>query len=287
MRIKVMDKEGKRKKQVLTKQLKEIERQEDKILYKKENTFMKDKIMKDSIISEKLIPIANKLQNKIPAKLINTLDAAFYKGFCLVFEKGNGYIEKTYNKDKKQLEYDLNNYAIDKKLNKKHIKKLDKPSNYSNAINSSIAVLEGGVLGLLGIGIPDIPLLIAVIVRTVNEIALSYGFNYESEEEKTYLLSIICGAVTKGDVQREFDQRINSLGMAMDTNIEIKTQVQEEMKVTAGILSEALLTAKFIQGIPIVGIVGGVVNHNIISKIAKYAKLKYKKRYLLKKANDI
>jgi hypothetical protein len=287
MRIKVEDKEGKRKRQVLSKQLKDIEKQEEKILYKKENTFIKDKIVKDKIIQEKIIPLANMIQNKIPARLIDTLDAAFYKGFCLVFEKGNTYIEKTYNKDKKQLEFDLNNYAIDKKLSKKHIKKLDKPSNYSKAINSSIAVLEGGVLGLLGIGIPDIPLLIAVIVRTVNEIALSYGYQYEREEEKAYILYIICGAMTKGETQREFDQKINLLGQLLDSNQGTQIQLEEEMKITASILSESLLTAKFIQGIPVVGIVGGVVNHNIISKIGKYAKLKYKKRYLLKKADEI
>ena len=44
-----------------------------------------------------------------------------------------------------------------------------------------------------------------------------------------------------------------------------------------------MLTAKFIQGIPIVGAIGGVVNYSIIKRIGEYASLKYKKRYLNRK----
>ena len=49
------------------------------------------------------------------------------------------------------------------------------------------------------------------------------------------------------------------------------------MNRTAHILSEAMLTAKFIQGIPFIGVIGGVVNFNIIDKIGKFAAIKYKK----------
>jgi hypothetical protein len=195
------------------------------------------------------------------------------------------YIEKTYNKNKIQLEYDLNNYAIDKKLSNKYIKKLDKQSNNSQTMNSSIAVLEGGVLGLLGIGIPDIPLFISVIVRTINEIALSYGYQYETQEEKVYILYLICGAMTKGEEQKKFDDKVELLSENLNTHILTDINLEEEMKVTANVLSDALLTAKFIQGIPLVGVIGGLVNHSIINKVGKYAKLKYKKRYLIGKVN--
>ena len=39
------------------------------------------------------------LEKRMPAGLQNTLDTAFGKAFRLVFEKGTGVIEKTYNKD--------------------------------------------------------------------------------------------------------------------------------------------------------------------------------------------
>jgi len=82
--------------QELWKQLKAIDKEEKRILKKK--------------------PLREKIQDKIPEKLKDTLELAFYKSFKLVFEKGHIYIEKTYNKDKLQLEYDLNNYALEKTM---------------------------------------------------------------------------------------------------------------------------------------------------------------------------
>ena len=45
--------------------------------------------------------LVKKLDRFIPSKLSDTLNAAFFKGFQVIFEKGTGIIEKTYNKDKK------------------------------------------------------------------------------------------------------------------------------------------------------------------------------------------
>lgn len=67
-------------------------------------------------IKEKEKTLREKIQDKIPEKLKDTLELAFYKSFKLVFEKGHIYIEKTYNKDKLQLGYDLNNYALEKTM---------------------------------------------------------------------------------------------------------------------------------------------------------------------------
>ena len=47
--------------------------------------------------------LIEKLDRFIPKKLNETLDAAFSKGFALIFEKGTGVIEKTYNKEQKQI----------------------------------------------------------------------------------------------------------------------------------------------------------------------------------------
>ncbi|MBZ2174254.1 EcsC family protein [Schnuerera sp. xch1] len=261
----------------LKKQLKRINKKERKILNRRENRLLKAKID----------PIMDKIQEKIPEKLKSTLEIVFYKGFQLVFERGHAYIEKTYNKDRLQLEHELNNYALDNDISKRNIKKLDKQAKYSKRLNSSISVLEGGVLGILGIGLPDIPFFIAIIMKTIYEVALSYGYNYKSKEEKAYILLLICGAMSNGDRQLKFNERIDKLGSSIDNNDDIAVNLKEKMIITADVLSEAMLTAKFIQGIPILGVVGGVVNYSIIKKIGKYSSLKYKKRYLIKKAKGV
>jgi hypothetical protein len=258
---------------ILSQQLKQIELQEQKIINQAGQT----------LIESTLTPVFDKIQAKIPAKLEETLNSAFYKGFQLVFEKGTAYIEKTYNKDRIELEHDINNYALDKRTNKKHINRLDRHSKQTQLINSSFSVLEGSVLGVLGIGLPDTVLLLSVMIRTIYEIALSYGYSYDSAEEKAYLLLLINTAVAKGEAHKDLDKRLELLSDKLDHNIEAGVDVDVQMKETARALSENLLAAKFIQGIPIVGVVGGVVNYSIVKRVAKFARLKYKKRYLLKK----
>lgn len=258
----------------LSKQIKRLKKQENKILKYKENQLIKSKIN----------PVIGKITEKIPDKLIDTLESAFIKGFELVFEKGYVYIEKTYNKDKLQLEYDLNNQSIEQELTKGNIKKLDNQANNSKKLNSVISVIEGSALGLLGIGLPDIPLFIAMIMKTISEITLSYGYEYETKQEKALILLLICGAVSKGDEQKKFNEEVDMLAQNIDQHLDTEIDLEGQIKIAASVLSDALLTAKFIQGIPIVGVVGGAVNYTIIKKVGKYASIKYKKRYLLGKA---
>ena len=260
-------------KDILGQQIKNLEMQEGKLMNQPENPLMKATIT----------PVMDKIQSLIPPKLKSALNTAFFKGFELIFEKGSPYIEKTYNKDKLETEYDINNYAIDKKANKRHMIRMDKQSVQSKLLNTSFSTLEGGVLGFLGVGIPDIPIFLSVVVRTVYEVALSYGFGYSTEDEKSYILLLICGAMSKGEKQKEFNMQLEKLGASIDQNIVSGVTFEEQMRITSDVFSDALLTAKFIQGIPIVGAVGGVVNFNIINKISHYARIKYKKRYLNKK----
>ena len=261
--------------QILSKQIRQIELQEQKFLNQPESKLMQNTIS----------PVLDMLQDKIPDKLKDTLNIAFYKGFQLVFDQGTEYIEKTYNKDKIQLEYDINDYAVNKKNNKKHMTKLDHYSKQTKLINSSFSILEGGVLGFLGIGIPDIPLFIAVLMKTLYETALSYGYLYETPQEKAYLLLTINSAISKGELQKDYNSRLEQLGQELDHGINKPVELEVMMRSTSNHLADALLTAKFIQGIPVVGVIGGAVNYNMVNRVAKYAGLKYKKRYLLKKAS--
>ncbi len=254
-------------------QMKRLEKHESKLLNQPENALIKSTIS----------PVVNKIQSIIPAKLKTALDTAFYKGFQLIFEKGTSFIEKTYNKDKIAMEYDINNYAVDKKANKHHMNRLDQHSMQTKLLNTSFSVVEGGVLGLLGVGLPDIPLFLSVVMKTIYEVALSYGFGYSTDEEKAYILLIICGAITKNEKQKKYNEEVEKLGAQIDQNIVTEVIFDDQMKETSNLFSDVLLTAKFIQGIPIVGAVGGAVNYSILNRISSYARVKYKKRYLMKK----
>ena len=45
-----------------------------------------------------------------------------------------------------------------------------------------------------------------------------------------------------------------------------------------------MLLAKFVQGIPVAGILGGISNPVYYRRILYYVQLKYQKRYLLQKS---
>ena len=257
---------------LVNKQMKLIEKQESKLL----------KEPKDNYIKSKISPIKEKVKNKIPDKLLSTLEVAFQKGFKTVFDKGVGIIEKTYNKEEINMEYDINSYAVNKYPTKKNLKKIDKTASKKTIINKSITILEGSGLGALGIGLPDIPLYIAVILKSIYEISLSYGFNYSSENERAYILTLISSAVTKGEERLYYFNKLDIMSNEIDNDKPCNYDIEEILVDTSSKISNYMLTSKFIQGLPIVGIVGGVTNFIVLQDITAIAKLKYKKRYLKK-----
>lgn len=226
--------------------------------------------------------LQQKLEEKIPQKLEETLNTAFIKAFDLVFEKGTGLIEKTYNKDQQKTDYQVREYAAGLKESRKTVKAFGRQSQGTRMKNLMISGVEGVGLGLLGIGLPDIPLFTAVILKSVYEIALSYGFEYESEKEQWFILKMIETALKKGE---ELERNNSLLNAWIDQNGigETVKGRKEQSKETAAALAEALLYMKFLQGIPVVGVAGGAADTVYLKKITDYAELKYKRRFLRKK----
>ena len=56
--------------------------------------------------------------------------------------------------------------------------------------------------------------------------------------------------------------------------------LQTQIKLTASAFAMDMLLLKFVQGIPVVGILGGAANPVYYRKILRYVQLKYRKRYL-------
>ena len=226
--------------------------------------------------------LQQKLEEKIPEKLEETLNTAFIKAFDLVFEKGTGLIEKTYNKDQQKTDYQVREYAAGLKESRKTVKAFGRQSQGTRMKNLMISGVEGVGLGLLGIGLPDIPLFTAVILKSVYEIALSYGFEYESEKEQWFILKMIETALKKGEERERNNSLLNAWIDQNGIGETVKGR-KEQSKETAAALAEALLYMKFLQGIPVVGVAGGAADTVYLKKITDYAELKYKRRFLRKK----
>ena len=147
-------------------------------LQKQEQIYMQKRMeKKDSRLNQLL-------EKKVPQNLQKTLDTAFSKAFYLIFEKGTGVIEKTYKKEELEKTYKINEFAAQIRNNRKSLKAFSKKASGAGNLNMLISGVSGIGLGVLGIGIPDIVLFTGLMLKSVYEIALNFGFDYEKEEEK-------------------------------------------------------------------------------------------------------
>ncbi len=221
------------------------------------------------------------LSDKVPEKLQGTLDAAFAKAFEGIFEKGTGIIEKTYKKEELEQQYQINAYAAELKETKKNLRRFAKQTGASNNKNLLISSVEGVGLGALGIGLPDIPLFVGVLLKSVYEVALNYGYSYKTPEEKYFILKLIETALSHGTALRRGNETLNTFieNPALPETYDLKAQIQD----TSSTMSKELLYLKFLQGIPIVGAVGGAYNTIYLRQVLKYARIKYQRRFLYDK----
>ena len=150
-------------------------------LLKQEQTFLeKGTRKKDSKLNQIL-------EDKVPEKLQGTLDAAFAKAFETIFEKGTGVLEKTYKKEELERQFKINSYAVELKEDKKSLRKFSRKTDTANTKNLLLSSVEGVGLGALGIGLPDIPVFVGVLLKSVYEVALNFGYSYDTPEEKYFL----------------------------------------------------------------------------------------------------
>ena len=225
------------------------------------------------------------LEEKVPPKLQETLDKTFAKAFQIVFEKGTGVIEKIYRKNEKETKYQINNLVEQRHGTRKSLKVFSKSAKSSGRKNTAFSYISGVGLGFLGIGIPDIVLFIGTLLKSIYEIAISYGYDYTSPNEQKFILNIIRGGVAHGDAFSDLEYKLNldiSDGIPED-----EAEILDLINATSEGLSGELLYMKFVQGIPVVGAVGGFFDGVYMRNITKYAELKYRRRFYMDKKNGL
>ena len=239
--------------------------------------------------SEQRENVLGKLQKFVPDGLQSKLDTAFVKAFQLVFEKGTGVIEKTYNKQKRREDYEIAEYAAKVRQDRRHVRAFRRKAGNSARLNLLVSSVEGIGLGLLGVGIPDIPLFVSVVLKNLYEISLSFGYEYDCMEERLFQLRLIETALYSGSEMQQRDDDMNAMCWSMrgakprspEETERLTSRLDEQIHKTAKALSDDMLYAKFLQGAPIVGAVGGATDVTVLKRISDYAMLKYRRRYLL------
>lgn len=259
-----------KQKKLLRKEMLKVERQEQALRREAQN--VKPAAWKAS------------LEQKVPQKLRSSLESGFSKGFSIVFTNGQQIIEKSYRKEEIQANHAVHDYAMQLKGGRKEWRKLRREAKQADFLNLAATTAEGVGLGVLGIGLPDIVLFLGMILRGIYETGLHYGFDYKDRWEQFLILKMMAVALSTGE---DWERRHNELdALLKEENREITDQdFADQMNQTASVFAVELLAIKFIQGLPIVGILGGAANPVYYARILKYVRCQYEKRYLRKKLN--
>ena len=242
-------------------------------LIKQEQAFLGKKAEKQQSALNRL------LEDKVPPTLQRKLSSAFCSAFDTVFSKGTPLIEKTYNKEKVQ-ENAFINHTLASKANpsRRVLKRVSKSANKMANTNLAASTVTGVGLGALGIGLPDIVLFVSYVIRNMCQLSTSYNFDSNNENERRFMLMIIRGALTCGEQQKEANSEIDYY--ITNGNFRKYVPLMHEIKLCAECMSGELLYMKFLQGIPIVGAVGGAYDYVYMKQINQYARIKYQKRFL-------
>lgn len=248
---------------------------------KKEMRFLKaGSRKKESFLGEKLKTV-------VPDGLRRSLDTAFFKAFTLIFEKGTTLIEKTCRKEERERVCLINQFAVGLKADRKSLSAFRRAAGKAGSKNLLISGVEGIGLGILGIGLGDIPLFTGMILKSLYEMAISYGYTYDKEPEQIFLLRLIEVSLTGGE---ELAEGTKELETFMRTGCfegrQAPADLDTQIGRTAKKLSGELLYMKFLQGIPIAGVVGGLYDAVYLQKIQQYAGIQYQKRFLMERKND-
>ena len=220
------------------------------------------------------------LEEKVPEKVYTGLNSAFAKGFSLVFQHGHKIIEKTYKKETIARKHAARNEGFRSSGNRKEMKQIHKNARKSSSLNIVLTTAEGMALGALGIGMPDIVLFLTTVLRGIYETALHYGFQYESGYEQMLILKMMAASLSTGDDWFRRNREVNDWLLMEEQKISEEV-FQNQIQDTASAFAVDMLLLKFIQGMPVVGILGGAANPLYYHKILRYVQLKYKRRYLL------
>lgn len=215
----------------------------------------------------------------IPQKAQDTLTAAFARGLDLVLKKGDGLIRRGISETEITQAFCEQDDKLGKKIRAGQIRAMGVQARQVRRCGSGVALVEGVGLGALGIGLPDIPLFLGGLLRGIYQIAFSYGVDVREDAEQVYLMLLLACA---GAPERERQDRLDLLARAIQAGTKTHESLELVQREAAESLAQGMLTAKFIQGLPIVGVAGGIYNLPLYRRITGYAALAYQKRYLWK-----
>ncbi|MBK5252978.1 MAG: EcsC family protein [Peptostreptococcaceae bacterium] len=223
---------------------------------------IKNEILKMNDNEERVLNLNDTSPNKksnVPDKVDKAVKSFISKASSFI------WVNSTSKRGKRNLE------ALKHDTNLETLSAFDKDSKKIYEKGASFTYKEGGILGAIGVGIPDIPLFLAVLLRGMHSISAIYGFDYKSDYEKHYILKLLLASLSSGENRKKYFEELDTFEVGDDNYSEL-----------AHLIAAELIVQKLVQGIFIIGAVAAITNKRTYIKVMKCTRYKYRQRFLNK-----
>lgn len=179
---------------------------------------------------------------------------------------------------------DTENTARIHSVEKLPLEVLDRVADHITESRSKFAAAQGAATGFGGIVTiaADIPLVMGLSLKVLQEMALCYGYDPDDPLERVFIVKCLqfssADIVGKKAIIEELADYDNP-----EKQVEVISQMQGWREVFNS-YSESFGWKKLFQLVPIAGMIfGSVSNKNTIQDVAEAGKMLYKKRLILKR----
>ena len=176
------------------------------------------------------------------------------------------------------------------KISNQPIKMMDEISE--NIINArkKVAMTQGATTGVGGIFTLtiDIPFILGISLKTLQEIALCYGYDPNSKKERIFIVK--CLQFVSSDIvgkQAILKELSNFSSSTYENKDQTLSQVQgwREVMIT---YRDNFGWKKLFQMVPIAGMIfGSLVNKSMVHDIGEVGRMMYKKRRIMERLNTL
>lgn len=221
-----------------------------------------------------------RMTDALPDAHRKLLCGAFAESLRVLLDPSRRLIERMIDAEELEQTYHRLDRLVDQDSSYRALEALDREVARVQRGELSLAALEGGGLGTLGIGSPEAAVLAALMLRSVLETGAVYGVNISHPWEQELALMILSAVFARsqdaGSEQRQLMAVLRRLGEGSPPDIDREPRIQ----LAAQRMADSMSLQKFVQGIPVFGISGMFFNTAAVVRLNTLSRCVYKQRYL-------
>ncbi len=227
---------------------------------------------------EKLGRLPFVLLDKLTPKFIHTKIGESIDELGRFVQSGGKYLVNEEKMIKKYFQDDLSEYTLDQVALLK-LEKMNSAAQKLGAVRSKAAMVQGGTTGVGGLFTLsiDIPLMLGMTLKTIQEVCICYGYDPQDQQERIFIVK--CLQFVSSDIVGK-KAILEDLSAFHDErqHAQMMSQLQGWREVLTT-YRDQIGWKKLFQMIPIAGILfGAFINKSAIQDTAEAASMLYRKR---------